>query len=290
MNKGLTISLVFEANSANFGESFGNIAGLKKLTRGGGNSYTYISRQAIRYNIVEQMGCSNTPVEASGSGAKKVIQFKPDATIADYPEIDLFGYMKTIKGENADTRSAVVRLSHAVSLETFASDLDFQTNMGLSRRIDADNSIAQSEIHKAFYAYTLTIDLDKVGVDKNIEISSTEKASRIKSLLKTVQYLYRDIRGRRENLAPVFAIGGIYERKNPFFENRIKLKGMSLNTGILKDITDADENIKNNTVVGYIDGVFASGEEISKNLKPITIGAMFEDLCRKVEAVYNESH
>jgi len=290
MNKGLTISLVFEANSANFGESFGNIAGLKKLTRAGGNSYTYISRQAIRYNIIEQMGCNDTPVEASGSGSKKVIQFRPDATITDYPEIDLFGYMKTTKGENASTRSAVVRLSHAVSLETFSSDLDFQTNIGLSRRIGADNSIAQSEMHKSFYAYTITIDLDRVGVDGDIEISTAEKISRVKSLLKTVQFLYRDIRGRRENLAPVFAIGGIYDRKNPFFENRIKLKGLNLNTDILTDVLNSDEDIKNNTVIGYIEGIFANDEEILKDLKPMTIAAMFDDLCRKVEEVYNEGN
>lgn len=70
MKKGLTLSIIFEASSANYGESFGNIAGLKKVTRTGGNTYSYISRQAIRYNLVEQMGCDNTPVEAIG-GAKR---------------------------------------------------------------------------------------------------------------------------------------------------------------------------------------------------------------------------
>ena len=35
----------------------------------------------------------------------KVIQFAPDATIRDYPEID-FGYMKTKKKEDSITRSA----------------------------------------------------------------------------------------------------------------------------------------------------------------------------------------
>ena len=51
-NKGLTLSIIFEAESANYGESFGNISSLKKLSRGDGNSYSYISRQALRYNII----------------------------------------------------------------------------------------------------------------------------------------------------------------------------------------------------------------------------------------------
>lgn len=79
-----------------------------------------------------------------------------------------------IKG-GADTRSAVVRLSNAVSLEPYQSDLEFLTNIGLARRQDLDNAIAQSEIQKSFYSYTITIDLDRIGVDGDLEISAEEK-------------------------------------------------------------------------------------------------------------------
>ena len=71
-NKGLTLSIIFEAESANYGESFGNISSLKKLSRGDGNSYSYISRQALRYNIINQLGWDNTKV----SNADKVVQFE----------------------------------------------------------------------------------------------------------------------------------------------------------------------------------------------------------------------
>ena len=50
-NKGLTLTMVFEAESANYGEGVGNVSALKKLSRDKGDQYTYISRQAIRYNI-----------------------------------------------------------------------------------------------------------------------------------------------------------------------------------------------------------------------------------------------
>jgi CRISPR-associated protein Cst2 len=32
-----------------------NVTALKKISRGTGESFSYISRQALRYNIVEQM-------------------------------------------------------------------------------------------------------------------------------------------------------------------------------------------------------------------------------------------
>lgn len=289
MKKGLTLSIIFEACSANFGESFGNIAALKKLTRTGGQSYSYISRQALRYNIVEQMGYNNTPVSVE----QKVVQFTPDSSIKDFPEIDLFGYMKTAKKVGAATRSAVVRLSHAVSLEPFASDLDFQTNMGLAKRISADNAIAQSELHKSLYAYTIAIDLDRLGVELDtkgnvlIEVSAEEKIKRVSDLLDAVMNLYRDIRGRRENLSPLFAIGGIYDRKSPFFEDRLKLNGLKLNTEIINDIIESSEELKSNTLVACMDGIFTNDMQIKDELGTISTAKMFSELKNKVKVIYS---
>ena len=120
IRNGLTLTMVFLAESANYGEGVGNITTLKKLSRGTYEQYSYISRQALRYNIIQQLGWDTTPVD----GKSGVVQFAPTANIKDYPEIDFFGYMKTsAKGEDkkggADTRSAVVRLSNAVSLEPY---------------------------------------------------------------------------------------------------------------------------------------------------------------------------
>ena len=167
MNKnGLTITVIFEAESANYGEGIGNISQLKKFTRADGKIYSYISRQAVRYNIVQQMQCDNTPIDDQG-----VAQFAPNATIEDYPEIDLFGYMKTTKGGQT-VRSAAVRLSNAIALKPYTSDMDFLTNMGIAKRAGLNNAIAQSEIHNSLYTYTITIDLDRVGIDGEIEIST----------------------------------------------------------------------------------------------------------------------
>lgn len=294
-NKGLTLSIIFEAESANYGESFGNISSLKKLSRGDGNSYSYISRQALRYNIINQLGWDNTKV----SNADKVVQFEKDASIKDYPEIDFFGYMKTGKNSvngSSNTRNAVVRLSNAIALESYNSDLDFLTNMALAKRGGMDNAIAQSEIHKSYYAYSVTIDLDKVGIDEIIkdkennkdkyEIDNKEKAKRVKELLKVLKTLYRDIRGRRENLSPIFIIGGVYNIKNPFFENRLKVNKNNLEIKTITDVLDLDTEIKNNTICGLVDSMFSNTEEIKDKLKAQSVSYVIDELSKKVDEYY----
>ncbi len=57
-----------------------------------------------------------------------------------------------------------------------------------------------------------------------LEIEKEEKARRVNKLLDTISLLYRDIRGRREDLKPLFIIGGVYDIKNPFFENVVDVR------------------------------------------------------------------
>lgn len=79
-NEGLTFTIVFLAESANYGEGVGNITTLKKMTRGNYEQYSYISRQAMRYNIVQQLKWDNTPVD----GKSGVVQF---CSLCDYKRL-----------------------------------------------------------------------------------------------------------------------------------------------------------------------------------------------------------
>lgn len=285
--KGLTISMIFQAESANYGSGYSNLSVLKKMMRGDLKEYSYISRQAIRYNIIKELEWDNTPVEAIGSANATVVQFAPTTTIKDYPEIDLFGYMKTTKGKEggASTRNAVVRLSNAIALEPFEGNYDYLTNMGLAKRKGINNNIAESEIQLSYYAYTITIDLDKVGIDGDIQINNDEKARRVNALLDVVEYLYRDIRGRRETLSPIFIIGGVYDRKNPFFEHRLRVKKNNLIIAPIIEMLE-DENIKANTLVGLLNGIFNNDEKINNVLKPESVHQVFKNLKAKVQNYY----
>lgn len=284
--KGLALTIIFEAESANYGEGVGNVASLKKISRGKGNQYTYISRQALRYNIGEQLGEAYAPVKAEGSGEKKVIQFDANATIDKYPEIDFFGYLKTEKGTGGKKRSAKVRISNAISLETFKGDLDFLTNKGLADRIKEDMNIAQAEIHKSYYRYTIVADLDLIGIDEEykIELPNDERARRVKRLLDTVAFLYRDIRGRREDLKPLFAIGGVYDIKNPVFQNVVDVKENRILVNQIKGILY--DNISKDTYCGLVEGKFDNDNEIRENLKPLSMPDFFNQLKSRVDDYY----
>lgn len=295
--KGLTLTIITKADSANYGESLSNISSLKKFTAADGHQYTYISRQALRYSIANEMNINTAIVTKAGSGTKKVLQYAENETIADRTELDLFGYMKTNqknKKSNNSKRSAPIRLSNAIAQSPYESDYDFLTNLDLANRFQKANgekdlkpNIAQSEINQALYVYTMSIDLDKIGIDEDdeIEIDNDEKAARIDKLLDTIHYLYRDIKGRREDLSPLFIIGGIYDRKTPFFENIVKVNNKSITLDSIKDILD-DPIVGNHTESAFIHQTFDNETEIEKTLPTVSMTKFFENLKKKVNDYY----
>lgn len=291
-NKGITFSVIFRANSLNYGEGTANISELKKFHRGNGEVYTFASRQSLRYDIVRlgnQFFDWNLNVVDKAQG---VVQFKPECTIKDSVEMDLFGYMKTKANEGATKRSAVVRLSHAISLEPYRSDLEFLNNMGLASRINEDANLATLEQHVSYYTYTVTIDLARVGVDQDIELPNDEKANRVKQLLEVVKLLNREIRGRQENLAPLFIIGGAYPIPNPFFQGRIALlqgEKEQLNIALLKDTVETTvfgEPIKEKTCIGYVSGTFDNEEELKQVTETGSVDRFFEHLKGQIDEYF----
>lgn len=293
--KGLSITLVFKAQSLNYGEGIGNISELKKLTRGDGSVYTFTSRQALRYDIVRlgnKMFDWNLEVVDKSKGT---VQFKENLTIEDSEEMDLFGYMKTAKNDGSSVRSAAVRLSNAISLEDYRSDMEFLNNKGLADRIGEFPNLANIEQHLSYYTYTITIDLEKVGVDNGVEITDEEKIRRINQLLDVVKVLNREIRGREENLSPVFVIGGMYNINSPFYLGRIKLTGkdgeFNLDTEMLKDtstLTIGETSILEDTKLGMLKNTFRNDKEIEEifNGKVTNIEEFFKNLKDEVTEYY----
>ncbi|MFC7394017.1 type I-B CRISPR-associated protein Cas7/Cst2/DevR [Scopulibacillus cellulosilyticus] len=294
-NKALTFTVVFRANSLNYGEGTQNISELKKFHRGNGEAYSFASRQSIRYDIVRlgnQFYEWNLDVVDKSKG---VVQFKDDCTIKDSVEMDLFGYMKTKAKEGATKRSAVCRLSHAISLEPYKSDLEFLNNMGLAARINEDPNLATLEQHISLYTYTITIDLSKVGKDLDIELDQVEKAERVKQLLEVTKFLNREIRGRQENLAPLFVIGGAYNIPNPFFLGRVSLLNENpgqINIDLLSDSLNQSvfgQNIKDQTKIGLVRGTFKNESEFSSLADVVSIEAFYQYLLEQVDDFYGVS-
>ncbi len=302
-SKGLTLTIIFKAQSLNYGEGIGNISELKKLARGNGNVYTFASRQALRYDIARignKLYDWNLEVVDKSKGT---IQFKDELNIKDSQEMDLFGYMKTSKksAENeeggSETRSAAVRLSHAISLEEYKSDMDFLTNKGLADRIKQFPNLANIEQHLSYYTYTVTVDLSRIGKDGNIELSQEEKTTRVLQLLEIIKVLNRDIRGREENLSPLFIVGGIYNINSPFFLGRIKLEAkgeeFKIDTKVLESAMElkiGENSVKENTFVGIVPNEFKNEIELRELFgeKMLSIQEFFSEIENEIKEYYSK--
>lgn len=187
--KGITITIIFEGSALNRDEKIGgNIPSIKKLTRFGNKTYSYISKVAIRHYLFHTLNKMYKddwePAKCieSGSGNNKVVQFDLTAhNILNSAELDAFGYMYTIGGQQSITRKSVIGITKAVSLEPWEGDTQFNANHDLASRCNANPNPVNKEEHYSFFKVSFTIDYEKLGYDEWI-IDKYEYANNILSL------------------------------------------------------------------------------------------------------------
>ena len=307
--KGLTLTILFEGQSLNYDEGYGNLSILKKIHRGDGKTYTYSSRQSLRYSIFvqgkDEFGWTPSDIKASGRGDSTVVQLTSD--ISNSVESDLFGFMRTdveipnINLECTKTRSAPVKITPAISLEPYDSDIEMLTNKYQADKKQLQSNIVNIETHKSLYRYTICVDLHRIGSEKDditnklmphsdkdykkhkkefddyvskfreTDVGNKTKSERVCQLLDVISTLYRDIRGRREDLKPLFVIGGVYDTLNPFFENTVFVSWKDdkpiINTDSIKQqITANDSKLIKDTFVGIRSGMFANSDSDFKEI------------------------
>lgn len=288
----LTITYLVKAFPCNYDEGYGNVSIAKKVHRGSGETYLFTSRQALRYSIVNWLVEHKLWNYAELTSAEGVKQYNPEQLRNEFPEeADLFGYMVTSgRGRQAQTRAAVAKLTHLISLERWNGDQELLTNKNFADRLKENPDMANIETGYNYYKYTLSVDLDKIGEDDNFghHLPKDKKIKRINDLIEATKFLFRDIRGRREDLKPLFVIGGVYHKKSPFFHNAvgIEFKGSKpyIKGEAIKQVLDAEykidqKKIKLNelTFKGIQKGEF--GDDLGINESP------FEALDRIMEEV-----
>jgi len=324
----LTLTIITQkATSLNYGENIGNVSILKKLSLGDNSQITYVSDKALKYDIrrkgKEEKGWRLLDEKVKELVMRSLKNKKLDVDdfgkvlLQTYEEFDLFGGLLTnLKGVESKKlelsygdsvkRTAPVKLTYAFSISKFQGDMDFMNNIDAYNRyikyIEQKEAqvITQSEQHAAHYYYTIAIDLDRIGVwepeiGTEEVISAEEKAKRLKDLLDIIRTLSRQIRGRYENLSPIFVIGGIYKIKNPFFLGSIFAKETEDGKLLLdvarildcKGIIPEEERDK--TICGLLSGYFANEDELREKLNCQSVGEVFEELKKKVEEIYGVS-
>ncbi len=172
MKKGITVTILFEADALNRDEKIGgNILSIKKFTRGWGETYPYISRVAMRHYLFRTLNKSNPdlwkPAEVK-VGEKNVIQFDiRKGNAIETAELDLFGYMSTIKGEKSITRKAPLGITKAIGLEPWKGDMSLNSNHDLVSRAPGNTpDIYNKEEAHCLFKCSFTLDIEKLGIER----------------------------------------------------------------------------------------------------------------------------
>lgn len=288
--KALTITIVANMTS-NYSESLGNIASVQKVFRNR-KVYTIRSRESLKNAIMTQSGLyEDLKTEIDGAVQKKVTE---ESNASNCRALE-GGYMNT----NGTTyiRNSSFYVTDAISCESFVSQPRFHNNLYMATNYAKENGLNmqnhadqvglmpyQYEYDKSLKIYSITIDLEMVGKDDNFqeEAEAEEKAERVCMLLNAVETLSLIVKGNMDNAEPVFAVGGLSERKTHYFENVVHVK---------EDRLELSEDLIIKKNQGFhaalLKGQTLENEkEIEETLKTMNMPEFFQALKEEVREYY----
>lgn len=292
-NKALTLTIIANMTS-NYGEGLGNAAGVQKVYKNH-KEYAARSRESLKNAICIQSGL----YEDLETSLDKVMQKKvtEELNAATCRALE-GGYMST--KDMTYVRNSSFYLTDAVAVEPFINELRFHNNLYLASTHAKANNISvqndakdaglmpfQYEYDKSMKIYSITIDLERIGIDENFdaEASNEEKAFRVNSIIDAIATLSLVVKGNMDNAEPLFVIGGLSSRKTHFFENVVKVKGNKL---VLEDgIKEKLESDYGDFHVGVLKcGQFDNEDDIIRILQAVSTDEFFKNLKESVLSYY----
>ena len=265
-----------------------NIVSIKKLTReteGGTREYPYVSSQAIRRALRDQLATLghelSEAVVASEKKGAATTKCEPERYIDD----DLFGYMDASKS-GTNKRTSPVRVAPLTAFSPYHGDLDFGTNY-MSARAGGDPNIFETEIHSGLYRVTVLVELDRVGSGdgfKNGGLKPDQKAERVQALLSVLQNLWSSGRQSRflADLTPKFVAGAITTAKAPIFLESVQLHDGQINGAALQEVLADHQSVVLDHVFGARSGLFSGLAEGT-----VTVGEAFQRMSGWVSSHYH---
>ncbi len=276
-----------------------NVSSIKKLTRGS-KTYPYVSSQALRRALRDQLGVLLGPDKLSegvaakdNKGAKSKNPSITQCLPAQYIDDDLFGFMDASKG-GTHKRTSPVRVAPLLAIDPYEGDLDFGTNyMGVDS--GGTPNIFETEIHGGLYRGTILIELDAVGKNREGEgvsgekskdkwdLKASEKAQRVDALLTSLQHLWSTGRQSRylSDISPKFVAAAMTVAKVPLFLESVQRKGDGLDVAALGEAVKDAEAITAAHCFGVRAGLFGSVPEGS-----VPVGEAFDTIRGWVKDYY----
>lgn len=293
-NKALTLTVIANMTS-NYGEGLGNIGSIQKVYKNG-KTYAIRSRESMKNAIMVQSGLyEDLKVDLDKKVNQKTVSEEKNAATVRALE---GGYMNTSGGTKI--RKSSFYLTDAVSFHPFVNDTRFHNNLYLAQTYAKQNNLSlqdnpketglmpyQYEYDRSLKKYSITIDLDRVGVDENYgeEAEKEEKTERVNLLLDAISTLSLVVRGNLDNAEPVFVVGGIGKYKTHYFDNVVSVENEKLR--IVPDLT---EKLEEGYAAALIEGSsFSNEKEIADQLKTVSVNEFFRKLKEKVKAYYESS-
>ena len=290
-NKALTLTIIANMTS-NYGEGLGNIGSVQKVYRNG-KSYAIRSRESMKNAIMVQSGLyDDLEVQVDKSVNQKAVS--KDINASNNRALE-GGYMNTSNGTKI--RKSSFYLTDAISFNSFVNETRFHNNLYLAQTYAKKTGISvqdkakeaglmpyQYEYDKSLKKYSITIDLDRIGVDENYnaEANSEEKIYRVNALLDTVKTLTMVVKGNLDNAEPVFIVGGIGDRKTHYFDNVVQMENLRVKLG-----DDLKKKLSEGYKLGLLEGYnFENEDQIKSELNPISIENFFDNLYEEVRAYY----
>lgn len=289
--KARAVTLTMIANiTSNYGEGLGNIASVQKIYKNG-KEYATRSRESLKNAICVQAGLYDDLQTSLDGAMQKLVTDEINAATCKALE---GGYMST-KGVTY-IRNSSFYLTDAVSTEPFVNDARFHNNLYLATNYAKANGLNvqnnasdvglmpyQYEFDKSMKVYSLTIDLEKVGIDENFhaEADNQEKCDRVYAILEAVENLSLVVKGNLDNAEPVFVVGGMSPRKTHIFENSVRLSGTKLIVEPLKEKLNGAYScaiLRN--------GQLSNEDDIIRELNAVTVPKFFTDLKEQVKSYY----
>lgn len=200
-----------------------NINTIKKITLANNEELPYVSSQAIRRALRDQL--ENLGWKLSEITGDKDSKHPPktECDPTNFIDDDLFGFMDAQKETNK--RTSPIRVESLIALSKYQGDLDFGTNfMGMEKGINPN--IYETEIHSGIYRGTILIELDRIGKGEGFEneLTNDEKIKRVNTFIDAFQNLWSSGRQTRflSDISPKFFAAAIMYSKNPIFLEAVK--------------------------------------------------------------------
>ncbi|MCQ2515017.1 MAG: type I-B CRISPR-associated protein Cas7/Cst2/DevR [Ruminococcus sp.] len=290
-NNALTLTVIANMTS-NYGEGLGNISSVQKVYKNG-KVYATRSRESMKNAICVQAGLYDDLQTSIDGAMQKLVSENLNASNCKALE---GGYMST--KDITYIRNSSFYLTDAIAVNPFVNDTRFHNNLYLAQNFAKANDLNvqkdaekcglmpyQYEYDKSMKIYSLTIDLEKVGIDENFhaEADNAEKLSRVIAILDAVENLSLVVKGNLDNAEPIFVAGGLSSRKTHMFENAVAVSDRKL------IIEPVKQKLNDNFSCALLrNGELANEDEIVKELSPESVPQFFAKLREQVKAYYSE--